>query len=179
MTRSGPLPGAVASAAVLLGGCATGDRSADVTELDNTWRANLVPKSSPALMVGTFERFCVETSGLAARETALRRAGYVPLADRGTPGTRAFVVDDTRPAVAVSENMCLVQARARTGQTERFERYVTVRFPDAVETDPAPLGRSISQAWSVPGPAIIATERVQDVDWNNFALIYYRPEGAS
>ena len=138
------------------------------------WRGNLVPKSSPALMVRAFDRFC--TVG-PQDDATLRAAGYVPLPER-TPGARAYVIDDSRPAVAVSNSMCLVQAESRTGQTTRFQNYVAATYPDAQAIDPTQLGRDIEEAWSVPTdpPTIIATERTVSVGWYRYALILYRPE---
>ncbi|MCV3272189.1 hypothetical protein [Roseobacter sinensis] len=156
-----------------LAACSAEGVSPDTAELRNTWRGNLVPKSSPALMVNAFDRFC--TTG-PRDDAALRAAGYVPLPER-TPGARAYVIDDSRPAVAVSDTMCLVQAESRTGQTTRFQNYVAATYPGARAIDPEPLGRNIEQAWSIPTdpPAIIATERTVSVGWYRYALILFQP----
>lgn len=162
------------SACLALAGCSADGVSSDTAELRNMWRGNLVPKSSPALMVNAFDRFC--TTG-PRDDAALRAAGYVPLPER-TPGARAYVIDDSRPAVAVSDTMCLVQAASRTGQTTRFQNYVTATYPGAREIDPEPLGANIEQAWSLPTnpPALIATERTVSVGWYSYALILFQPE---
>ncbi len=161
------------SACLALAACSADGVSPDTAELRNMWRGNLVPKSSPALMVRAFDRFCTD----GPRDDAtLRAAGYVPL-PRRTAGARAYVIDDSRPAVAVSETMCLVQAESRTGQTTRFQNYVAATYPGARAIDPAPLGQNIEQAWSVPTspPAIIATERTVSVGWYRYALILFQP----
>lgn len=167
-------------ACLVLSACSPQNVSPDTAELRNMWRANLVPKTSPAVMVRAFDRFCVEgPQDAAGSEASLRAAGYVPLPET-TPNIKAYVIDDRRPAVAVSDKMCLVQAESRTGQTTRFQNYVTATYPDARAIDPAPLGKDIEQAWSVPSdpPAIIATERTVSLGWYRYALILYRP-GAS
>lgn len=147
---------------------------ADRAELDNMWRFNQAPKSDPSQMVAAFDRFCVTTPRGSA-EAALRRAGYVPLPEK-TSGARGWVVDDSRPAVAVSDKMCVVRAKSRSGQTSRFTDYVARAFPQATPTDPQPLGDAIEAAWRVPGPALVATERRRDVDFFVYTLIYYTPE---
>ncbi|WP_375230310.1 hypothetical protein [Roseobacter sp. S98] len=171
---------AACSAVLALGGCSAGSVSPDAAELNNMWRANLVPKATPAQMVGTFDRFCVNGStdpGQAERD--LRAAEYIPLPNSRTPGARAWVEDDEAPAVALSDTMCVVAASSRSGQTDRFRRYVAETFPQARAVDPTPLGNTIEQAWEIGGdaPFLIATERTPDVDWYRYMLILYRPEG--
>ncbi|MGC3939149.1 hypothetical protein ACOTTU_15205 [Roseobacter sp. EG26] len=144
------------------------------------WRANLVPKSNPASMIRAFDRFCVQgPQDRSASEQKLRNAGYVPLPQE-VAGVKAYVVDDRRPAVAVSDTMCLVQAESRTGQTTRFQNFVAETYPEAQPVDPAPLGDNIEQAWSVPSdpPQLIATERTESFGWYRYALILFQP-GAS
>lgn len=169
------LPAIVCITALLsVSACTAQGVSSDTAELRNMWRSNLVPKSTPYRMVRTFDRFC--TKG-PRDDATLRSAGYVPLPDRAA-GARAYVIDNTYPAVAVSDAMCMVQAESRTGQTTNFQRYVAATYPDARAIDPAPLGRNIEQAWSVPTtpPAIIATERTVSVGWYRYALILFQPE---
>ncbi|MEP2641861.1 hypothetical protein [Roseobacter sp.] len=130
--------------------------------------------------MNAFDTFCTNGPRTAAGvETSLRAAGYVPLPKR-TAGVKAFVVDTKKPAVAVSDSMCLVQADARTGQTTRFQTYVAETYPNARTLDPATLGDDIEQAWSIPSdpPAIIATERTESLGWYRYALILFRPEAA-
>ncbi|WP_299968269.1 hypothetical protein [uncultured Roseobacter sp.] len=158
----------------LLAGCAGQNVSADRAELENMWRGFLAPKSTPKQMVTAFDDFCI--SG-PRDEAGLRAAGYVPLPQR-VAGARAWVVDDRRPAVALSDRMCVVHAKARTGQTAAFAGYVAETFPTAVATDPAPFGKDIEAVWQVPGPAIIATERRRDVDFFVYTLIHYRAGAA-
>ncbi len=167
-------------AGLVLGGCTAGAVSSDAAELNNMWRANLVPKATPSQMVRTFDRFCVNGSrDMAQAERDLRAAEYIPLPNSRTPGARAWVEDDEAPAVALSDAMCVVAASSRSGQTDRFQRYVADTFPQARAVDPAPLGNTIEQAWEVGGsePFLIATERTPDVDWYRYMLILYRPGG--
>jgi hypothetical protein len=160
-----------------LAGCGPDGLSpADRAELDNMWRINLMPKSTPAQLVVAFDRFCVRTPR-ADIEGALRDAGYVPLPER-EKGARAFVIDTNNPAVAYTDSICSVRALARSGQTEAFNDYVAGRFPEARETDPEPLGADIEAAWRLPGPALLASERRRDIDFFSYSLIYYRPEAS-
>lgn len=162
-----------ASLSCLLAACSAQGVSSDTAELRNMWRFNLVPKSSPAVMVSAFDRFC--TTG-PRDDATLRAAGYVPLPERAA-GARAYVINDRRPAVAVSDKMCVVQAESRTGQTTRFQNYVAATYPEARPIDPAPLGKNIEQAWSLPTnpPSLIATERTVSLGWYRYALIHFRP----
>jgi len=165
------------SALAVLSGCAdSGLSPADRAELDNMWKAFLVPKSSAAQMVTAFDDFCVKTPR-GGVEAALRDARYVPLPDR-TEGARAWVVDNYRPAVAVSDKMCVVRAKARTGQTNAFQQYIAEQFPDARPVTPALFGEDIEEAWQVSDKALVATERRRDIDFFIYSLIYYTPEVA-
>lgn len=162
--------------ALVLGACGSEDISSDEAEFANIWRANQVPKSPPEIMVRAFNSYCAPAAPRQETDTALRRVGYVPVPHDRSAEVTAYVIDDIRPAVAVSDRMCLVQAKARSGQTDRFQRYVSETFPKARALDPAPFGKSIEQAWLVPStpPAIIATDRVIDIDWYVYSLIYFR-----
>lgn len=163
------------AALLALAACAPdGLGPADRSELDNMWRGNLAPKSSPANLVAAFDRFCVQPPR-AQTEAALRAAGYVPLPER-TPGARGWVVDDSRPAIALSDTMCAVRAKSRSGQTDRFTAYVSRAFPDARSIDPASFASDLEAAWAVPGPAIVATARERDIDFFTYTLIHYTPE---
>lgn len=175
MRKLGPI--CCASLLLTLAACSAQGISSDTAELRNMWRAYLVPKSKPAQMTQAFDRFCVNGPRNAkASEAKLRTAGYVPLPQE-VPGIKAYVIDNAKPAVAVSSTMCLVLAESRTGQTTRFQNYVAETYPDARSIDPAPLGKNIERAWSVPSdpPALIATERTESVGWYRYALILYRP----
>lgn len=146
----------------------------DQAELANIRRSHLVPKSSPNQMIRAFDRFCINgPADPAQADVQLRAASYVPVPARQR-GTRAYVVDDKRPAVARSARMCMVQVKARTGQADKMQRYIAKNFPDAQPLDPAPLGRGIEQAWRVPGPGLIATRRAMDADWHIYTLLLYR-----
>lgn len=160
--------------------CSTGNVSPDTAELRNMWRVNLVPKSEPYQMTQAFDRYCTNGPRDAkASEAKIRAAGYVPLPQE-VPGINAYVIDNERPAVAISSKMCLVQADSRTGQTTRFQNYVAKTYPTARAIDPKALGDDIEQAWSVPSdpPALIATERTESFGWYRYAIILYRPDAA-
>lgn len=163
-----------------LAACSADGITSDQAELANIAQFHMVPKSSPRQLVSAFDRYCARGPvGVVAADAQLRKAGYVPLPVRHK-GTKAYVVDDRRPAVARSARMCMVQAKARTGQTDRFQRYMKKNFPKAVAVDPAPLGRGIDRAWNVPGNPgfLIATQRRVDLDRHIYALILFRA-GAS
>jgi hypothetical protein len=162
-----------------LSACSADNVSPDTAELANTWAYLEVPKSSPRQLVQSFERYCASERGaLAERDAALRADGYVPLSRQGR--ARAYVVDDNRPAIAMSKRMCLVRAKSRTGQTNAFQAYVARAFPGAKPMDPATLGPRIEQAWQVPGdaPRIVATERGADLGWYTYSLILFEAEAA-
>ena len=168
---------ALASAA-LLAGCSADGLSPDEAEVANISRAHVVPKSAPAAFVKAFDRFCANAPDSAsALEADLRGSNYVPYRSKPRKGVQVWVVDSKRPAVGVSETMCLVQARSRTGQTERVRRYVADTFPDARPTAPAPFGRDIEQAWALPGNRILATRRhVETGNISTYALILFHPD---
>ncbi|MFN3293860.1 MAG: hypothetical protein ACK414_10450, partial [Gemmobacter sp.] len=74
---------------------------------------------------------------------------------------RAFVVDDSRPAVllGVDGRSCAVAARARTGQAQRIAAMVARRFPGAQAVDPARIGPRTESAWAT-GDGMIVLNRV-------------------
>jgi len=168
---------ALASAA-LLAGCSAEGLTPDEAEVANIRRAHLVPKAAPAGFVKAFDRFCTNAPDSAAElETALRGADYVPYRSTPRKGVRVWVVDSKRPAVGVTDTMCLVQARSRTGQTEKVRRYVADTFPEARPTAPTPFGRDIEQAWVLPGNRILATRRyVETGNHTTYALILFHPD---
>ena len=151
---------AALTSAALLAGCSVDGISPDQAEVNNMWEVHKVPKSAPAAFVRTFDRFCA--NGAASRsdlDRDLRGANYVPLTAKPRKGVRVYVVDNRRPAVAVSDTMCLVQAKSRTGQTDRVRHYVADNFPNAQPTDASQLGRDVEQAWVLPDNRIVATQR--------------------
>ena len=125
-----------------LGGCVTSNgsntvaesRSPEFYEFANMRASNIVPKSSAAAFVGAFERFCLD-AGQDAVDTAgaLRAADYVAGPRRNGDTMTAFVVDDRRPMVQISDDgrFCAVVAEARTGQSARVRRMVSRRFAGA------------------------------------------------
>lgn len=169
---------AVALAALLcLSACAPqGLDPADRAELDNMWRSYLVPKSTSDQLVAAFADFCLDAPR-AEVETVLRNADYVPLPERA-PGARGWVVDDRRPAVAISDTMCVVRAKSRSGQTAAFENMVRTRFPDARPLDREDFGEDIEAVWQVSRAGLVASERERDIDFFIYSLIYYTPEGS-
>jgi hypothetical protein len=176
--RDGFVKTAPPAALVLLAltACAPAGLSpADRAELDNMWRASLVPKSTSEQLVSAFADFCLDTPR-AQVETVLRDADYVPLPER-TAGARGWVVDDRRPAVAVSDKMCVVRAKSRSGQTAAFANLVEKRFPNARPLDPEDFGENIEAVWQVSQERLVASERQRDIDFFIYSLIYYTPEG--
>ena len=165
---------ALASAA-LLAGCSAEGLSPDEAEVANIRKAHIVPNSSPGQLVNAFDRFCVEAPTSAkARETALRRANYVPYRSKPRKGVQIWVVDSKRPAIGISDAMCLVRARSRTGQTEKLRRYVAATFPTARPIAPRPFGRDIEQAWALPGDRILATQRAAGLgNHTSYSLVLY------
>lgn len=175
--RRKPLQWALLACWATLTACSSQNVSPDTAELRNIKWSNQVPKSKPHQITQAFDRYCTHGPRDAkASEAKLRKAGYVPLPEK-VRGIKAFVIDDRRPAVAVSSKMCLVQADSRTGQITRFRNYVAKTFPDARPIDPEPLGKNIEQAWQIPSdpPALIATERTESFGWYRYAIILYRP----
>ena len=168
---------ALASAA-LLAGCSAEGLSPDEAEVANIRKAHIVPKSSPGQLVNAFDRFCVKApTNAKAREADLRGANYVPYRSKPRKGVQIWVVDSTRPAIGVSDAMCLVRARSRTGQTEKLRRYVAEAFPTAKSIAPQPLGRDIEQAWALPGDRILATQRTAGLgNHTAYSLILFSHE---
>jgi len=164
----------------VLTGCSAAALGPDALEIANIRHYNEVPRSSPTAMVRAFDRFCVNRPAtLQASDAQLRAASYVPTRKQAGSGVRLYLVDDKRPAVAISRNMCLVQAATRTGQTEMLRAYTAKAFPDARPMSPDDFGEDIEQAWAVPGnpPAIIATQRrLEPGNRSRYALIFYLPQ---
>lgn len=144
---------AVALAA--LSACASaGDTPYDTFELANIRPSNVIPKSSPASLVGTFRKHCLANLGDGdATARSLVAADYVENRRARTATARGFVVDDRRPAVMVSDGpdmfFCSVIAESRTGQTTRSRSFVAQAFPGAREVDPKPYGRDKEAVWIV------------------------------
>jgi|GEM_PF-987652 len=128
--------------------------TAEVYELANIRAGNVVPKSSPATLVATFEKYCLEGSHAPARiSRALRAADYVAV-PKGKPGPiTAFVVDDSRPMVMLADDgrSCAVAAASRTGQSARIQSMIASRFPQAQALDPPEVGANTELAVHVTG----------------------------
>jgi hypothetical protein len=150
-------------AALALGGCATQRPGPDALELANLRPWNAVPATSPARLVSTFERVCLDgrqdPEGAAA---ALRAMDYVEAPRRRGSAARVFLVDDARPAVLIGAEgrSCALAARARTGQATRIATMVARRFPGARMVEPARIGPRTEAAWATPGGGLIVLNRV-------------------
>jgi hypothetical protein len=132
----------------------------DAFELANMRPSNVVPKTSPARLVASFETICLDGPADPGRAAAaLRAQDYVETRSGGL--TRAFVVDDSRPAVLLGRDgrSCAVAAQARTGQTERIRALVARRFVRAQALDPARISPHSESAWST-GDGLIVLNRV-------------------
>lgn len=176
MTRISTSLGVVAMT-VSVGACSSSQVGSDRAELANTWLYYEVPKSTPSQLVWSFERYCHNREdSLAENDKRLRADGFVPVSRQ--EGARAYVVDDNRPAVAVSDRMCIVHAKSRTGQTDAFRSYVARTFPKARPIDPETLGRRIEQAWQLPDSRILATQRGANLGWYTYSLILFQAEAA-
>ena len=167
----------------LLAGCTSAGLDPDALEFANIWPGNTVPKSSPGAFIRAYDKYCV--NGPRDRDRAdalLRNANYVRTSQQARNGVRVYAVDNNRPLVALSQNMCLIEAYSRTGQTVKFGDYVARTFPGATPMTPSKLGRTIEQAWLVPGnpAAIVATKRdLEPGNHSRYALIYYQPPGTT
>lgn len=164
---------------LVLAACSSSALGPDRAELANLSKWNAVPKSTPSAFVQTFDQVCVKTApSLADLDASLRQANYVPADKSAASGTVLYLVDDRRPAIAVSDTMCLAQALSRTGQAERVREYVAQNFPNAQQMNPKSFKTEIEHAWSVdtPFPGILATQRRINIDaTTGYALIYFRP----
>jgi hypothetical protein len=151
------------AACLLLGACVPGPGGGpDAFELANMQPWNVVPQSTPARLVAGFEAACLDGPADPDRAAAaLRKADYVETRRRPGAPTRAFVVDDSRPAVllGVDGRSCAVAAKARTGQAQRIAAMVARRFPGAQAVDPARIGPRTESAWAT-GDGMIVLNRV-------------------
>ncbi|MEM6374178.1 MAG: hypothetical protein AAF727_15580 [Pseudomonadota bacterium] len=163
-----------------LAGCTSEAPSADTLELATMWQGNVIPKSTPRELVLGFDQFCVKTpSDIAARETALRDAGYVPTSTTAGEARQVFVIDNRAPAIGISPNMCIARSTARTGQTNAVNRYVSATFPEATPTDPGQLPVDVEQAWAIDG-GILATARNRWIgNRSSYSVILFQPGGTS
>ena len=135
--------------------CACAAQGPDAYELANIRPWNIVPLSSPARLVGTFEKVCLDGPTDPDRAAAaLRAMDYVEVPGPGP--IRSFAVDDNRPAVMISATACAVGARSRTGQTERIRAMVATRYPQAEGF----IARGIEQGWRLPSGDAIALRRL-------------------
>ncbi len=163
----------------VLAGCTTAGLGPDALEIANIRHYNEVPRSSPAALVRAFDRFCVNRpKDPDAADALLRGASYVPLRKRSGSDARVYLVDDRRPAVVLGRNICLVQAKSRTGQTEKTRAFVAGAFPGARPMSPESFAEDIEQAWIVPGdpPVVIATQRrLEPGNKSRYSLIFYQP----
>ncbi len=123
-------------------------------ELANIRATNIIPKSSPATLVATFEKYCLDAPHNSARiASALRAADFVAVPTSNAASITAFVVDDSRPMVMVSDDgrTCAVAAKSRTGQTARIQRMIATRFPQARPLDPGTVAANTELAVRLAG----------------------------
>ena len=126
----------------------------EIYELANMRPSNIVPKSSPDTLVATFKKYCLNGAHDAAKVAAsLRSADFVAVPQTGANGITAFVVDDSRPMVMVSDDgrTCAVAAESRTGQTARIRGMIAQQFPAATALDPASISPNTELAMQAPG----------------------------
>jgi hypothetical protein len=126
--------------------------SPEFFELANIDPDNIVPKSSPTVLVRAFSDFCVDQIDTLGGVPALLRArDYVAVPEIRPNGARLYVVDDRRPMVMLSDGAesrtCAVAAESRTGQTSRVLSFVATEFPEARPIDPAGIGPTAEAAW--------------------------------
>ncbi len=183
LTPSGPasslsaLRGIGLLAVAVLAACSNAAPTPDRLELATIPRWREVPKSTPAQLVTAFDRFCVEGApDMAARDADLRAAGYVPKVRATTTRPALYVVDDRRPAVAVSDRLCAVRAIARTGQRERVNRYVADTFPAARPLARDGLSRDVEQAWTIEGGIIATTRNLWAGNVTTYTVTLFTPD---
>ena len=164
-------------ALVSLTGCSSAMPDADTLELATIKHWKEVPKSHPTTFVKAFDRFCTNRpEGMAAMDTLLRQANYVPKPQVNPGGPTVYVVDDRRPAVVVNDTVCGVRATSRTGQTERVRRYISETYPNARPVSTEPFSSDVEQAWQIPGGMIATTRN----DWvgnrSAYSVVLFRPD---
>lgn len=137
--------------------------TAELYEFANIRESNIIPKSSPAALVKAFEKFCLD-AGRDAKGVArqLRAADYVAAPNYATNGQAAFVVDDTRPMVVISDDgrFCAVVAKSRTGQTARIRSMIDQRFAGARSIAPATLKTEILVQTSGRNAGLVTLRRL-------------------
>jgi hypothetical protein len=149
------------TAAIVLSACTPSPPAGpDFFELANIDPENIVPKSSPAVLVRAFSDFCVDRIDDPASIPALLKANdYVAVPEFRPNSARLYVVDDRRPMVMLSDgpesSTCAVAAESRTGQTNRVLSFVATEFPAARAIDPSGIGPTAEAAWYLPGTSTI------------------------
>ena len=138
---------------VSIGACTNAVNRRETDELENIWRTNVIPKTTPEQFVAMFRKTCLANIDAPERlDGILRDNDYVEM--RGQAGFRTFVVDTPKPLIAIkSEHTvrhCYAAAEARTGQSARVNDFVS-ELPGARAVDPAASGLPAEQAWLV-GP---------------------------
>lgn len=168
--RVASLP-ALASLALLAAACAPAVQPAskgtplspELYEFANMRPSNIIPKSSPAAFERAFEDFCLDAGPTAASVAAkLRKSDYVAAPAPASNGQTAFVVDDTRPMVILSDDgrFCGVMARSRSGQTARVQRFIAKRFPKATQIEQSPAGYEMLLQTKGQPAGLIAVKRL-------------------
>jgi hypothetical protein len=184
--RGFPLP-ILASLALLTAACMPAVQtdpkvvavSPELYEFANMRQSNMIPKSSPAAFERGFESFCINGGSTAASVAAkLRKTDYVAAPNSTPSGQTAFVVDDTRPMVVISDDgrFCGVLARSRTGQTARVQRFIAKRFPKATQIDQSLAGyEMLLQTNSKPAGLIALKRLTSGVAGSRLLLSIQRP----
>lgn len=156
--------------------CSDAAPSPDRLELATIPRWREVPKSTPAQLVAAFDRFCTDRApDMDAQDAKLRAAGYLPKVRARADRPALYVVDDRRPAVAVSDRICAVRAIARTGQRERVNRYVADTFPTARALARDGLSRDVEQAWAIDGGMIATTRNLWVGNVTTYTVTLFTP----
>lgn len=138
---------------VPLAACSNAVNRREADELENIWRSNVIPKTTPKRFVSAFEDVCLAHIQNPDQTAAkLRADDYVEMT--GQAGFRTFVVDTKLPLIsfktAPDRLHCYASAEARTGQSARVNDLVA-SLPNARPVGPAVTKLPAEQAWLI-GP---------------------------
>lgn len=164
------VPRALAALAVGLAACtpvaspqtAVPAAGPELYEFANIRQSNIIPKSSPTAFVRAFDSFCRQGgTSAAAVARKLRAKDYVAAPRAAGSQQTAFVVDDTRPMVVVSDNgrFCAVVATSRTGQTAKARAFVASHFASAPDVAHALPGVELLRRVEGKDPGLIVLKR--------------------
>jgi hypothetical protein len=146
-------------------------------EYANMSSSNVIPKSSPAAFEKAFDSFCLAGgSSFASISAKLRKSDYIAAPKRVQNQQTAFVVDDKRPMVVLSDDgrFCAVVAQSRAGQSARIQRFISARFPKARPLPPAENYELMVETNSTPA-GLVALKRLPSVtDGSRLVLAIHR-----